>query len=394
MIQLKTHKFVRQVFYTPKKEKPNGRGAMKPSVSPLIAESSSAEKVSPKKYSYTHIGRIRSIKQNNAINAQSNSSNDPTTQGRSNSCGNSPIKTQKYKEIYSIIEQGMIDGTSSNILASTIDEESDDEYDLDIDAVRRELASTERMIRILTQHNNVRPTDQTQPMGRMDQQLMMSEGDVSCWLVNEDLLLIIATANSTSPNNSSSIKSDQDANSNNQENTAEMNGFIQAEADILISDLAAVKGYSKNELLENDMSLLIALAKEIVGTVDISIESNGAARLLLSLVPAAALTLVTAASQAVTICSNDSGSNAELHQFNMDDMIPHDVQVGLIRGNSAQNGDNTDHSVSQDDLANMITGSSPLLNKIYISICNIATILIILISYLISNYNFKIINRI
>lgn len=262
---------------------------------------------------------------------------------------NASTRKKEYKEMYDIIEQG-VDGRLTTMLQSTLDGNESEYEDADVserDESRKELATIQRNIRVLSEVDNrspaVSPRALTSP--RKSKKILERRilGDVSCWLVDGSFLLVIATANSamTFPSTVNKVNSD---NGNNDE------VFIQADADIPLADLAAMKFKTVDELLHNP-DLLVSLAKEIIELVDISI-SKGESRLILSL---GALGETEGPVEALLMSSRS-------HHSRNDDKRASAEAVDNDGDRDSYTEDTFSKSldplqVSQEDLVKMVTGS-------------------------------------
>ena len=238
------------------------------------------------KPSSSQIGRLRNIKYNSTNNSTNN--------------------LKRYDENYNVINEsmkqpeiGFISTTDDN---NSLSDDDDDESTLIDENNKQELAVVSRLIRIIREeeiiinnntNNNInnKSINNNQIKRKIKTIESFSEGDVTCWLVNNDLLLIIATANSINTNNESCLITQQQNNNNDDDEADEHNVhnrdndsmFIQAEADINLFDLAAIKGYSILEF-ENNINKLKILANELINNIDIKIENNEI-RLVLNLTP-------------------------------------------------------------------------------------------------------------
>jgi hypothetical protein len=311
--QLATQRFVRHVFYRPRRQpktadpkegiipSDDDQNQTGTSSFPTIKSAEDRRSTYPKKSSNSQIGRIRNIREKPRV-----------------SFGNSPNRSHKqYKDMYNIIEDG-VGADAAEMLQSG--DEDDEENDIEADKNRRELATVERLISITY--------DNTQ------NESIESEGEVSCWLVNEELLLIIATANTVTASATNP--------SSDQEREATVPSYIQAEADILISDLGSIKGHTIEALLEDEMKLLQGLAKEIVDTVTIQIDAENDARLLLSLVP--------------PVISKEVSPHPRKESITTP-KPPNQEEKPNKRPDSKLEEKYANLGVSQEDLAKMITGN-------------------------------------
>lgn len=309
----------------------------------------------------------------------------------------SPFKSSQIGRVRNIKRMKEINTNQHNNHINIDDDEEedyDDEFDVLEDENRKELATTVRNIKILQEREET--TESSLPNESNTQKNYKivesySEGDVSCWLLNNEVLLIIATANTSSYNkmsNNSEIINDNKMNGNNVvdnstffsltsvDNQHSMNevpstvkmpndgsinkvAFIQAEADIALSDLAALKNYKLEELLVENSEILLNLAKEIVDSVDIRIASSSEDdnRLILNLVQETVNNnSVDYANISLYEETNKNEIDATNHHdsYSSDSVYSSDVEYSIVAECKIANPNNP--SVSQDDLAKIVTG--------------------------------------